>query len=863
MITLGHKKVMALIGAVAVYFVGLNAYAAGHRSDIQDSVSPVDVVSAEELENRQPVSLADLLKNTPELITTAQRNEESVLDVAVSIRTLTAGQLEAAQITNLTDVANVTPGLSFQNYFGEDLSVPTIRGVSQVDIFGNPNAPVYVDGIFVSSALNFGFLDFERIEVLRGPQPAYFGFNAFSGAVNFVTAKPGDELAIKGEVTMGTDDKRLISASISGPMVGDVLSGRISAMYDDFGGTYNNQNSAANQDIGGHKYKILSGSLFFTPSDVFDAQLNMYVSDDHIDPPAMSQIPANCEPELDPPTDPMSANPDRLLNYCGNIPSVGKNDLSTTVGETGEVREIFRTSLNMNWDIGVGTLSSLTGYAENKGEILASTDRGKSGTTFAYRTTTPGFIPGSFVIDSFEAPVIQGSAGKSKTEDFSQEFRFSSPDDNAFRYTVGAYYRDVETTSPIIEGFGAWAGFDAVPADANLLFGVIPDLCPCIEFVPGIGISAGFGGFIFADIFSMAAPGLDYINKSSSEQLAGFFSTEYDLQDDLTIGFQGRYTDYEEKSISGPSASIEEFDDDFFNWRADLTYNLDELTTVYAAIATGVKEGGIENFTPETVNADPDCPGPMCVDGVNQSRRFGQEDIMTYEVGYKTVLNDGATLIDGSVYYSDWSDIVLPQVVTEVDGKAIVPEGVSGNIGDAKIAGFEVLVNNTFSDQLDGGVGVSYNRARFNKGQVESFVAFPSFAPNGSMQGQTLQRQPELQFNANATFRTQFNSDWDWYTRGDVNYQSRWYVGLPNQARIPGRFRANLRTGLEADQYTVELWVNNLFDDDTVESAFRDVFLTNALPDGTQGFDTLFPWRLTASHPQRRTIGVTLRGRFK
>jgi outer membrane receptor for ferric coprogen and ferric-rhodotorulic acid len=276
-----------------------------------------------------------------------------------------------------------------------------------------------------------------------------------------------------------------------------------------------------------------------------------------------------------------------------------------------------------------------------------------------------------------------------------------------------------------------------------------------------------------------------------------------------------------------------------------------------------VKEGGIENFTPETVNPDMDCPGPMCVDGTQQSRRFGQEDIMTYEVGYKTVLNDGATRLDGAVYYSDWGDIVLPQIVTSVDGKAIVPEGVSANIGDAKIVGFEMLVNNTFTDQLDGGLGVSYNRARFNRGQVESFSAFPSFAPNGSMQGQTLQRQPELQFNANATFRTQFNSDWDWYTRGDVNYQSRWYVSLPNQARVPGRFRANLRTGLEAEQYTVELWVNNLFDDDTVESAFRDVYLNNALPDGTQGFDTLFPWRLTVSHPQRRTIGVTLRGRFK
>jgi iron complex outermembrane receptor protein len=163
---------------------------------------------------------------------------------------------------------------------------------------------------------------------------------------------------------------------------------------------------------------------------------------------------------------------------------------------------------------------------------------------------------------------------------------------------------------------------------------------------------------------------------------------------------------------------------------------------------------------------------------------------------------------------------------------------------------------------VNGGLGLSYNRARFNHGRVESFTNFPSFAPFGSMAGQTMSRQPEFQANANATFRTQFRGDWDIYTRGDVNYQSRWYVGLPNQGRMPGRFRANARVGLESDKYTIELWVNNMFDDDTVESAFRDVYLSNAIPGGASNFDTLFPWRLTASHPTLRTMGLTLRGRF-
>ncbi len=853
MIRLDQKFAAVSVGAVATLFA-VSAMAAGHRE------APATAIDSEQLEalpaNQR--DLTELLKNVPELKTTARRTEESILDVPIQIRGIGAQELQDAQIQDLSDVANVTPGFSFQNYFGEDLSVPTIRGVAQVDIFGQPNAPVYVDGIYVSSALNFGFLDIERIEVLSGPQPTYFGFNAFSGAVNFVTAKPSDELEVKGEVTLGSDEKRQIAASVSGPMVGDVLSGRISLMYDDFGGTYDNY-AIPDQDIGGHKYKIASGTLFFTPSDTFDAQLNLYVSDDKIDPPALNQIPANCEPELDPPTDPMSANPNRLLNYCGDIPSIDKGDLATIPGETGEEREIFRSSLNMNWDLGFGTLSSLTGYSETKGQILASSDRGATGTTYAYRTTTPGFIPGTSVLSTFQAPTLQLSAGKSKTEDFSQELRFSSPKDEPLRYTVGAYVRATETRSPILEGFGTWAGAGALPADAATIFPFgPPDLCPCIEFAPGVGISAGFGGFIFGDIFSAAVPGLDYINESETDLWATFAEVEYDITDDLTFALGGRYTDYEETFKDGdpptPALAVRKFDDDFFNWRTSLNYRPDDLTKIYFAIATGIKQGGLVTFTPEYT--DPMIPNDTVI------LEFGQEEILTYEVGYSTVQNDGKLRVNAAVFYSDWSDIVLPQVITEVNGNAITPEGVSGNIGDGKIAGFELSLNNAFNDALDGGIGLSYNRARFNKGQVESFMAFPSFAPNGSMAGQKFSRQPEFQANANLTFRTQFNSDWEWYTRGDVNYQSRWYVGLPNQARIPGRFRANARIGLDSEVYTIEFWINNVFDDDTVDSAFRDVYLANALPDGTNNFDTLFPWRLTAAHPERRTFGVTMRGRF-
>ena len=107
--------------------------------------------------------------------------------------------IEAAGITNLADVAALTPGLTFFNAFGENLPVPVIRGVVPQDIFGVNAAAIFVDGVYVSGreGLNFSQLDIERIEVLKGPQSAMYGRNAFSGAINYVTKTP--ERRIRGQ----------------------------------------------------------------------------------------------------------------------------------------------------------------------------------------------------------------------------------------------------------------------------------------------------------------------------------------------------------------------------------------------------------------------------------------------------------------------------------------------------------------------------------------------------------------------------------------------------------------------------------------------------------------------------------------
>ena len=90
------------------------------------------------------------------------------------------------------------------------------------------------------------------------------------------------------------------------------------------------------------------------------------------------------------------------------------------------------------------------------------------------------------------------------------------------------------------------------------------------------------------------------------------------------------------------------------------------------------------------------------------------------------------------------------------------------------------------------------------------------------------------------------------------------YLGSPNQGEIPAHTYVNLRLGVQSDRFTVELWSRNLFDDDNPVAGFRDVYFANALPGGGAGgfFDTLFPFRISLSHPRRRQVGITGRINF-
>ena len=126
-----------------------------------------------------------------EVLVTARRREERLLDVPDSVTALSAATIQSAHITTVKDVALRVPNFSLVEGQQPGAELLNVRGVCQARN-GDPPVAVAVDGVQISNAVQISqaLFDVERIEVLKGPQGAVYGRNAIGGAINITTCAP-------------------------------------------------------------------------------------------------------------------------------------------------------------------------------------------------------------------------------------------------------------------------------------------------------------------------------------------------------------------------------------------------------------------------------------------------------------------------------------------------------------------------------------------------------------------------------------------------------------------------------------------------------------------------------------------------
>lgn len=194
---------------------------------------------------------------TPDVVVTAQRRSERLRDVPIAITALTADALNKANITNTTELAKVTPGLTLPLYGAYVL--PSIRGISSSGTSqgDSPNVAIYIDGVYqTATASVLGDLpDVQSVQVLKGPQGTLYGQNAAGGALIVDTILPGFDWKGKATLSYGNYDRKLAQGYISGPLT-DTLAISLS-------GSYQRRDGFAHDILrGGHDKGLRSAGLF-------------------------------------------------------------------------------------------------------------------------------------------------------------------------------------------------------------------------------------------------------------------------------------------------------------------------------------------------------------------------------------------------------------------------------------------------------------------------------------------------------------------------------------------------------------------------------------------------------------------------
>ena len=184
-----------------------------------------------------------------EIVVTAQKREQSLQDVPLSVQAISADKLEQNSVSSISDISNLAPGVSFSNI--DDGGNLAIRGVGTeaLGVGLEQSTAIYIDGVYQPSISAIADLvDIAQIEILRGPQGTIFGRNAAAGAISIRTNAPTDVLEGSVKIGAGSDDLRTVQGVLNLPL-SDTLLTRTSVTYRERDGWQSNTDMADGPDL--------------------------------------------------------------------------------------------------------------------------------------------------------------------------------------------------------------------------------------------------------------------------------------------------------------------------------------------------------------------------------------------------------------------------------------------------------------------------------------------------------------------------------------------------------------------------------------------------------------------------------------
>jgi len=601
-----------------------------------------------------------------EIVVTARKREERLVDVPVAVSEVSAATLSTVPTTTLTQIGNLVPGVSMERMGGGGTGASfEIRGVGQLAQDFNTEQPVAlnIDGVQVTKgpAAQIPFFDLESVEVLKGPQALFFGKNSPAGVVSLNSAGPGSTL--EGYTRAGYEfsaSSPSIESAISIPLT-DALSIRIAGHYDhDNAGYVHNAAGpianpfdpaeplpgAANSEEPLNRNGAARITVAYKPGGAFDATFKLLGGYHHDDGGQTEEV-VSCGGAAHPTTinllDPTQSATDPFGDCSANhINSNGNGPpaiVSAFLGGPRDGKPFTETSV---------VLSSLTmSYKFDLPLTLTSV-------TGAYHTKRNDY-------DNYDLTVYAQAleAEYDKDTQLSEELRLTSDFSGPVNFTAGTYYEhdqhDVGDTDrvfnlPLYFGPGPYAGI------SNDLIMQARDRAQSYSFF-------GELRWKIVDNLELAA-GARYSHDNRSAQIGNLFNY-FDLIAPTANPFSPAGVFYN-PSVSANNVSPQ----------ATLTYHPMRNVTLYGAFKEGYlapSVGNPANITNVSTAADP-----------NSQFIYQPERVSGGELGAKGILLDGALTGDLTVYRYDYRDL---QVATfHPDTLSFLP----GNVGRARNQGIEL-----------------------------------------------------------------------------------------------------------------------------------------------------------------------------
>lgn len=702
------------------------------------------------------------------IVVTAQRREERLEDIPMTVGYANADTLEATGADTLRDINRVVSGVMLNQ--GGAFPAPTIRGVTSLangNSFEN-NVAVYVDGFYepAAQALNIDIPNVQNIQVLKGPQGTLYGRNATGGAILLNTVVPSDEWQGKAELTYAKFNDWRIGGYFAGPITDGIgvsvgaytrrSDGYIRLTSRTTPGALDGNAAPLEQDAIRAKIRLTPSSAFsaiaaYNYTHISDARGNMFSVFENV-PTSLATL---------------TTRPTKFGTAAW--------DHETTVETRGH-----QGTLTLEWDIGVGTVKSYTGYQTLK-------------------STTNFDFDGSY-LDT----VWSSSQFRQKTFQQSVDFAIDAID-NLDLIVGGNLFKDKLRT------------------------------------IPGI-LSAGYQGLVVGPWttpppFSNLAKITETLFRQRKDAWAVYLDATWHLNDRLHLNVGGRYS-HEKQDVFGQSlcfitpvtstrnvcraivpdaagnrfvfpATEKSSSYSKFTPRASLRYEFAPRTNVYASYSQGFRSGAWNASLPLFQVHPLTCPaapapvtqGCGTISGPADWQDAQQETVNAYEIGFKTARR--GFRFEASAFLYDYQDLQV-SVTQCVGGPPCATQTVVTNAPKAKVKGIEASAEYSGIENLSLRGNFTWLHARYGEGFQFNFTGVGTTAgipvsddplknllnvtQLQDLSGLQMSRAPNFTGNIGATYDIPIGGD-VLQLSGNLFYTSKYVVTNPsiwgNAASVP------------------------------------------------------------------------------